>query len=106
MVYEKNGYARLERELIKRKTKAMKELEEEFKDAKLSFNIKTIYRSRSYVEHEKWKWHKTYYEVSYFDNSDEKHILKFYIRKGNKNLKMIFLIALHMGGDEKECPTI
>ena len=45
MVYEKNGYARLERELIKRKTKAMKELEEEFKDAQLSFNIKTIYRS-------------------------------------------------------------
>lgn len=116
MVYEKNGYVRFESELIKKreKTKAIKKLEEEFKDSQLSFNIKTIYKKQDFrYDPEKsseewivWDWFKTYYEVSYFDNENEKHVLKFYVRRGNTPLKTVFLTALHTGGDEKECPTI
>lgn len=99
-------YVRFDAELIKRKTKAMKKLEEEFKESQLSFNIKTTYLSRSYSDMDVWDWHKVYYEVSYLDNENEKHVLKFYMRKRNANLKTVFLTALHKGGDEKECPSI
>lgn len=36
-------YKKKDRELIKYKTKAMLELEEELKDIQLSFNIKTVH---------------------------------------------------------------
>lgn len=94
-----------DRELIKYKTKAMLKLEEDLKDIKLSFNIKTVhFRSsvswNNQYERETWWWHKTYYEVSFIENG-EKEILKFYAKKGYKTLEYYLYRAFHTGGDEE-----
>lgn len=107
MVYEKNGYVRIERELIKRKTKAIKELEAMYKEIQLSFDIRTVYKKHfPWEDYEEWRWHKIYYEVSYLDENNEKTIVKFYARKGNIPLGIYLDVSMRLGGDEQECPTI
>ena len=98
-------YKKKDRELIKYKTKAMLELEEELKDIQLSFNIKTVHlkSSESYNEQLKkefWWWHKTYYEILFIENG-EKEILKFYAKKGYQTLSFYLYRAFHTGGDEE-----
>lgn len=95
-------YEKTNRQLIKYKSPSILELEEKYKDMGLSFNIKTSYFKPRDNERERAKrqWSKTYYEVSYFEN-DEKHILKFYIKRGYRTLGFYFEKALHTGGDEQ-----
>ena len=105
---EKIEYKKTDRQLIKYKSPSIKKLEKEYEHIQLSFNIKTSYfkyESDFQIKYFGKKpgdvfWSKTYYEVSYFKD-DEKHILKFYVKRGYKTLEYYFWRALHTGGDKQ-----
>lgn len=89
-----------ERIKITTKTKAMKAIENKYKNINLSFDFKTVY-FKSYdhwneIYHngnEHWFWSKTNYEVSFYRN-DKKESLTFEVKRGYKTLDYYFYKAL------------
>lgn len=85
-----------EREIIKRKTDAMKVLEEVYKDMKLSFDYKTVYFHR-----DNKFWQHSFYEVSYIEANEKKNI-GFYAKRGHSTLSFYLARAMKKGGYEQQ----
>lgn len=89
-----------ERQVIKRKTDAMKYLEEYYKDKKLNFDYKTTYfYSSSYYPDSK-HWTHSFYEVSYIENNELKKI-GFYAKRGYYKLSFYLARAMKKGRYEE-----
>lgn len=88
-----------ERIKITTKTKAMKAIENKYKNINLTFDFKTVY-FKSYdhwneIYHngnEHWFWSKTDYEVSY-DKNGERKTIAFTVKRGYMTLEYYFYNA-------------
>ena len=94
-----NNIKKCDREPIKNKSEAIKQLEEDHQDIKLKFEYKTLYLKK--LHEGIWFWSKTYYEISYFAQGENK-ALKFYSKKGYKTLEYYLIKAFYSGGDKEE----
>lgn len=92
--------SKTERQIIKRKTDAMKVLEEIFKDKKLSFDYKTAYFYYSNFHPESEHWTHSFYEVSYIENDENKKI-GFYEKRGHYTLSFYLKRAMKKGRYEQ-----
>lgn len=85
------------------KSKAVKELEECYKDIELKFEYKTVYYSiwgdmPSFDEYKTYS--KTYYEISRLNENKERIKICFYSKRGHQPLYVYLEKAFRTGGDE------